>query len=299
MGQCECNQSAIDTENEIKKDVTHENKENSQDNADALKENKKNIIDYQDNNNGQIELDKPVVFELNDENLNGSENNKYNGNVDLNNFKNDKNIERENEEEKIKKTIEIPISNKENEIEIDDNLIPEDDFSKYLFEHINLIRKNPRDYIDLIEKSKANIIQKNDKIIYKSSVKVALNLGIKAFEETIDFLNQTEPMDKLKYNPKMCIPLPQSENDIKNKNYLRNKVNEISQRVHIKTYWRDIIHDPETSFILMIVDDSEKNVGQKRKNILDPNIKYIGINSTSFGKSFACYILLSDKLEKN
>lgn len=106
MGQCECNQSAIDTENEIKGGVTHENipfKDNSQDNADALTENKKNIIDHQDNNNGQIELDKPVVFELNDENLNGSENNKYNGNVDLNNFKNDKNIERENEEEKIKK----------------------------------------------------------------------------------------------------------------------------------------------------------------------------------------------------
>ncbi len=295
MGQCECNQSAIDTENEIKKDVTHENKENSQDNADALKENKKNIIDYQDNNNGQIELDKPVVFELNDENLMGSENNKYNGNVDLNNFKNDKNIEKENEEEQIKKTIDIPISNKENEIKIDDNLIPEDDFSKYIFEHINLIRKNPKDYIDLIEKSKSNIIEKNDKTLYKSSVKVALNLGIKAFEDTIDFLNQTKPMDKLKYNPKMCIPLPQSENDIKNKNYLKNKVNEISQRVHIKTYWRDLIHDPETSFILMIVDDSELKPGLKRKDLFNPDLKYIGICSTQIGKYFACYITLSDR----
>ena len=298
MGQCECNPSTIDTENEIKGGVTHENipfKDNSQDNADALTENKKNIIDHQDNNNGQIELDKPVVFELNDENLIGSENNKYNGNVDLNNFKNDKNIERENDEEQIKKTINIPISNKENEIEIDDNLIPDDDFSKYIFKHINLIRKNPRDYIDLIKKAKSNIIEQNNKILYKSSVKVALNLGIKAFEETIDFLNQTKPMDKLKYNPKMCIPLPQSENDIKNKNYLKNKVNEISQRVHIKTYWRDLIHDPETSFILMIVDDSESKPGLKRKDLFNPDLKYIGICSTQIGKYFACYITLSDR----
>ena len=147
MGQCECNPSTIDTENEIKGGVTHENipfKDNSQDNVDALTENKKNIIDHQDN--GQIELDKPVVFELNDGNLIGSENNKYNGNVDLNNFKNDKNIERENDEEQIKKTINIPISNKENEIEIDDNLIPDDDFSKYIFKHIKKKKKNPRDY---------------------------------------------------------------------------------------------------------------------------------------------------------
>ena len=62
-------------------------------------------------------------------------------------FKNDKNIEKENEEEQIKKTIDIPISNKENEIKIDDNLIPEDDFSKYLFEHINSFPKILNQYL--------------------------------------------------------------------------------------------------------------------------------------------------------
>ena len=105
-------------------------------------------------------------------------------------------------------------------------------------------------------------------------------------------------MEKLIYVPQLTIPLPTSEEEIKNKNYLKNNVTEKLKNINIKSYWRDIVKDPETSFILMIVDDSEKNVGQKRKNILDPNVKYIGINSTSFGKSFACYILLSEKLEK-
>lgn len=297
MGQCECNQSAIDTENEIKKDVTHENKENSQDNADALKENKKNIIDYQDNNNGQIELDKPVVFELNDENLMGSENNKYNGNVDLNNFKNDKNIEKENEEEQIKKTIDIPISNKENEIKIDDNLIPEDDFSKYIFEQINLIRKNPNNFIEIIEESKSKILEKNGKNFYKSKVKVVLNDGISVFNETIEFLKKTQPMSELQFSSKICVPLPKNEEEIKNPQYLKSKVEEIKKKYSIKTYWRDIINDSETSFILMIVDDNGNKKGLKRKEILNPEMKYIGINSITIEKSFVCYLTLSDKIK--
>ncbi len=105
-------------------------------------------------------------------------------------------------------------------------------------------------------------------------------------------------MEKLIFVPQLTIPLPTSEEVIKNINYLKNNVAEKLKNINIKSYWRDIVKDPETSFILMIVDDGKKNAGGKRKCILDPNIKYIGINSISFGKSFACCILLSEKLEK-
>ena len=101
-------------------------------------------------------------------------------------------------------------------------------------------------------------------------------------------------MEKLIFVPQLTIPLPKSEEEIKNINYIKNSVEMLIKKVNIKCYWREIIKDPETSFCLMIVDDSEKNQGMKRKAILNPNIRYIGINSISIGKSFACYILLSE-----
>ena len=43
----------------------------------------------------------------------------------------------------------------------------------------------------------------------------------------------------------------------------------------------------------MIIDDSGNNCGFKRKDLLDPRITNIGINSVELGKYFACYIQLS------
>ena len=94
----------------------------------------------------------------------------------------------------------------------------------------------------------------------------------------------------------MTIPVPDREEDIIDKNYFQEKVNEIIQNnnVSIRTYWRDIIKDPETSFILMIVDDTGNKSGMKRKDILDPNMKFIGISSVMIGKRFVCFMTLGD-----
>ena len=44
----------------------------------------------------------------------------------------------------------------------------------------------------------------------------------------------------------------------------------------------------------MIVDDTGNKSGLKRKDILDPNMKYIGISSVMIGKRFSCYMTLGD-----
>ena len=60
---------------------------------------------------------------------------------------------------------------------IDKNLFPEDEFSQNLFEHINLLRENPKKFIPIIEENKSKIISNNlEKLIFKSKVKVALKL---------------------------------------------------------------------------------------------------------------------------
>ena len=178
---------------------------------------------------------------------------------------------------------------------IDPKAKPNDEFSRYIFALINSLRLNPSSYIDTFLRAKNNVITEPAGVkIYKSSVKVALNSGEKAFDLTIDILRETEPMNKLIYNPNLTIELPRNENDIKSRSYLPEQIRKkIDDGVEIKSFWKDVVKDPDTCFILTIVDDSGRHAGNKRSDILDRNNKYIGISSVKIGKSFACYIVLS------
>jgi hypothetical protein len=177
---------------------------------------------------------------------------------------------------------------------IDPNGKPKDEFSEFIFNQINAIREDPQSFIDIIQKSKKNIkIDKSGIKIYKSTCKVALNKGEPAFNEAIEFLRKTKPMNKLIYNPDFVIDLPNNEYDIISKEYLGNKVKEkIERGIDIKSFWKDIVKDEEACFILTVVDDSAKNSGNKRNDILNRDNKYIGISSVRIGRSFACYIVL-------
>ncbi len=191
------------------------------------------------------------------------------------------------------------IRKKENIIDFDTNISPEDDFSLYLFDEINKIRIDPKSYIQIIQSNKNKVMtDKKNRLIFKSKVKVALYQGIPIFDDAINSLQITQPMNKLIFNPHLCIKLPKNEDEIKDRMYLKKKINEICENnnVIVKSYWRDIVKDPETSFILMIVDDcGTNNSGRKRADLLNPEMKFIGINSIMIGKYFACYIVLSDK----
>ena len=171
---------------------------------------------------------------------------------------------------------------------------PKDSFSRYIFGQINALRENPQSYIDIIEKAKKNVTtDKSGVTVYKTSVKVALNKGISAFDEAIEALRKAVPMKKLKYNPDFTVDVPKNEVDLKSKEYLRNQVKlKIDSGIDVKSFWKDIVKDSESCFILTVVDDSVKNAGNKRNDILNSDNKYIGIASVWIGKSFACYIVL-------
>ena len=106
-------------------------------------------------------------------------------------------------------------------------------------------------------------------------------------------------MGKLEFCPLITAQLPRNEKEIKDKNYLKTQVKEmIDGGINVKCYWRDLIKDPETSFLLTIVDDNGSRKGRKRRDILNPKMKYIGISSVQISNKFACYVTLSSKLEK-
>ena len=171
---------------------------------------------------------------------------------------------------------------------------PKDDFSEYIFDNINKIREDPQSFIKVIEQAKKNIIlDKKGIFIYKSTVKVALSRGVPAFDETINFLKNLKPMQKLIFSNELLMEYPINEEQIKDKKYMNDQINiKVQNGIPIKSFWRDIIKDPQTCLILMIVDDTGVNSGKKRNDILDPNMQCIGIVSKKIGKCFASYMTL-------
>ena len=100
-------------------------------------------------------------------------------------------------------------------------------------------------------------------------------------------------MKKLKFNPDFVVDLPTNELDVKSKEYLMDQVKiKIDLGMDIKSFWKDIVSDPESCFILTVVDDSGLVDGNKRIDILNKDNKYIGISTVKIGRSFACYIVI-------
>lgn len=186
-----------------------------------------------------------------------------------------------------------------------------DKFSSYIFDQINNLRKNPESFIEKIEKAKENIGTTSDgRLVYVGDeVKVALHEGEAAFDEAINDLKNTEPMGELQLDPLITVKA-KTNDDLLNKKFLEEKVNEKGDNgIFVNSYWKEIIKEKETAFLLMVVDDREnkdnnknKEEGEenekkrgKRQDLLDPNMKRIGISSkaTSNGRYFHSYITLS------
>ena len=200
----------------------------------------------------------------------------------------------------LKKYLSLGISKKNKLLNITLNnknsiaSMPTDNFSRYLLEQINKIRKDPESFIGVIEDAIDNITKDRfGRLIYNGKMKIALARGKSAFLDAIEYLKNINSMKPLEYVSELTVIPPQNEKEIKDKNDLRRKVGEmINSGINIKSYWRDVIKDPEICFLLMIVDDSGIKSGMKRKDILNPKMKFIGISSVEINKNFVCYITL-------
>ena len=180
---------------------------------------------------------------------------------------------------------------------------PEEPFCKYIYEQINRIRTDPKSFINNIIQGKNNIKEKKimrngqevTQLIYKSKVSVALNRGIPAFDDAIEFLKNQQPLQPLHYTELLCVPVPDDENDLKDKEYLKTQVATMlssNEVIKINSYWREIIKDEESAFLLMVVDDTGKKAF-KRGDIFHEDYTYIGISSKLINKTFAAYLTFS------
>ena len=195
--------------------------------------------------------------------------------------------------------------NNEKRVEI---LNKEDNQYNYrVFELINQIRTNPPQYAETVIDNIKNITKETHKttnkktgieeeeeyLVFKKKVKVLLFKGEECFRDTAKLLENTQPMGELKYSPDIVIPLPESETEMKNPSFIKKKVNDIRGNYSINAYFKDYIKNPEVAVLLMVVDDTENFNGKKREALLNPNFKYIGIDSKFIGKLFIAHFSFS------
>ena len=182
--------------------------------------------------------------------------------------------------------------------DLETNLVKEEDratnrFNFRVLELINKIRRDPPSYANTILENIPNIINENNKIIFKKKVKVLLNKGEEAFKNAAEALKKTAPMDDLIMKNEIAIPLPLSQEEINDNALLINQVNIIRQNYNINVYFKNMIKNPEIAVLLLIVDDSKNVPGAKRKAILNPNFRKIGINSNFIGRTFVSFFSFS------
>ena len=162
-----------------------------------------------------------------------------------------------------------------------------------VFELINKIRNNPESFIKDIENAITNIQKYKNKLIYNGNIKIYLNKGEKMFKEAIECLRKTKSMKPLVFNKDIGIEMPSEEEYKNDKDIFRKKILKEKKIKNIERYYREAIKDPYTGVLMMIVDDTIKNEGEKRITILNPILNKVYINCKMYGKNFLAYLTFS------
>ena len=166
-------------------------------------------------------------------------------------------------------------------------------YPKDVLNNINKIRQNPKLFIKDIQNAILLIQNHKNKLIYNGNLKVYLNKGEKIFQEAIYYLNNTNPMNILELNDEISIELPTEDEYNKDENFFKKKILKERKIKNIERYYREAIKDPYIGVLMMVIDDTNKNQGEKRKTILDPNLTKVGIKCRFYGNKFLAYLTFS------
>ena len=283
----EINNDSLSTPRSDKKSnnikMNNKNNQNKEETKDET--NKKIIISEQLK---QINNNTPVISEIkNQEKINLFQINEKSNNVNTKNTK-----------EKNDISISSVISS-----------LYKNDYNTRMVDLINKLRTNPKEYAKIIL-SNIQYIQKRVKIIadditgqneekeeifFQKKIKVELYRGEIAFFETAEFLNKLKPLKELKVKEEIKMNLlPETEDQILNdKILIKNQLDEIKKRFNISAFFKDNLRNPEIGLMLMIIGDNKNSQNKKRNALLNPDYKYIAVNSKFIGDKFVSYFTFS------
>jgi len=256
------------------------------------------------NSNKLIEKEDIKIESLNNNNLNESTsitNLNYLSKFDLNNS---------NNKIFINDSINSPQTLNKDSINTDQNIINIETFNKNtkletirmsLYYEINSVRTRPESLITKIEKYMNNISkQKNGKYYLKVDEinNINLNKGKKIFEECKNLLKGKIPVKQFILKNELTFPFPEYYTEVSEcikENYLTETINKIKENFkefEIVNFHYDIMtFNTELSIVLQIVDDTN-SMFQRRNNLLNKNIKYIGINVGKVSEGIFLYYFL-------
>ena len=183
------------------------------------------------------------------------------------------------------------------------------DYNTRMVDLINKLRTNPKEYAKIIL-SNIQYIQKRvkitadditgqneekEEIFFQKKIKVELYRGEIAFFETAEFLNKLKPLKELKVKEEIKMNLlPETEDQILNdKILIKNQLDEIKKRFNISAFFKDNLRNPEIGLMLMIIGDNKYSQNKKRNALLNPDYKYIAVNSKFIGDKFVSYFTFS------
>ena len=183
------------------------------------------------------------------------------------------------------------------------------DYNTRMVDLINKLRTNPKEYAKIIL-SNIQYIQKRvkitadditgqneekEEIFFQKKIKVELYRGEIAFFETAEYLNKLKPLKELKVKEEIKMNLlPETEDQILNdKILIKNQLDEIKKRFNISAFFKDNLRNPEIGLMLMIIGDNKNSQNKKRNALLNPDYKYIAVNSKFIGDKFVSYFTFS------
>ena len=154
-----------------------------------------------------------------------------------------------------------------------------------IFNEQNKLRKNPKTYIQKLEKS-LNYYQ-NNILSKENEIPIPTYEGINAVKNAINFLRNQEPVQELIYSKEMSLSCKDLVNDIGPKGLITHEGTEIKNiynRLEKYCDWDGVIAEnldfgfkiPENIIMNLIIDDGDENRYQ-RKNLFYPDFKYVGI----------------------
>jgi hypothetical protein len=100
------------------------------------------------------------------------------------------------------------------------------------------------------------------------------------------------PLPPLQLCEDMAIMVPYDESQMKNTNIFHELVAQRRKSIKIDSYFKDLIKDPYTSVLLMIVDDNGKsnNTRKKRDIVLGREYTKMAVTSRRVNKTFCAYL---------
>ena len=159
-----------------------------------------------------------------------------------------------------------------------------DYFENNFLKEINFVRTNPKEYANKLKELTKNIYKEDNTEYYypnknNSNEKILLKNGSKVFYNTIHYLQNLQPVNKLVWNEALKI-----ENYDKNLIFTKENVGKIilQKRLELlKTYKNcffniDIFKDPILSIVFQITDDDFNQV--RRNAIINKNFSKFAVN---------------------